>query len=152
MPHYVWKIYSCAFAWYIRRSCCVECSVSNPQTWTEQADDLIKRSMKSRSSSKDYRDNICQLLADCSTSLFRQWNIVNAAFTDRIRDYIDAKHKLEINLSKVGDENWYYFTNDAHQDVLVVLLLCDAHQDVLVVLLLCDCQWHIEATCGGFLF
>lgn len=41
-------------------------------------------------------------MSDCSASLFRQWNVVNAAFSDRIRDYMDAKHKLEVHLSKVS--------------------------------------------------
>jgi Tektin family len=66
----------------------------------EHADNLIKKSMKFRSSSKEQRERICQLLADSASSLARQWNIVNAAFTDRIRDYMDAKHKLEMHLAK----------------------------------------------------
>jgi len=78
------------------------CRISSPETWTEQSDNLIKKSMDCRSSSKEYRDQLCQLLADSASSLARQWNIVNVAFTDRIRDYLDAKHKLEIHLSKAN--------------------------------------------------
>ena len=74
---------------------------SNPETWTDQADDLMKKSMKSRSLSKEFREHICQLLADCAASLYRQWNTVNIKFSDRIQEYLEAKNKLEIHLSKV---------------------------------------------------
>jgi hypothetical protein len=58
--------------------------------------------MRERSAAKDFKSNICQLLIDCANSLFKQWNNVNAAFTDRIRDYMDAKHTLEVQLARVS--------------------------------------------------
>jgi len=37
--------------------------------------------------------------------MVHQWNIVNAAFSDRIREYIKARTDLETHLAKVRTRN-----------------------------------------------
>ena len=41
------------------------------------------------------------MLCKTATEMTNQWNIVNAAFSDRIREYIKARTDLETHLAKV---------------------------------------------------
>jgi len=41
------------------------------------------------------------MLCKAATEMTNQWNIVNAAFSDRIREYIKARTDLETHLAKV---------------------------------------------------
>ena len=47
------------------------------------------------------RNKIEGLLNKCAAAMVNQWNTVNNAFTNRIKEYMDAKHKLQTHLSKV---------------------------------------------------
>jgi len=75
--------------------------VSNQESWTEQSSDIISRSQNERAKAKQYRDLIDQMLCHTATEMTNQWNIVNAAFADRIREYIKAQTDLETHLKKV---------------------------------------------------
>jgi len=84
---------------------CIAFSVSNQETWTQYSSDIITRSQKERAKAKEFRDLIDQLLCKTATEMINQWNIVNAAFSDRIREYIKARTDLETHLSKVWSTN-----------------------------------------------
>ena len=75
--------------------------MSVPDTWAKFSNDNIKRSQSERAASKDTRNNIELLLNKISTAMMNQWNAVNSAFTDRIREYMDAKNKLQTHLARV---------------------------------------------------
>ena len=77
---------------------------SVPESWAKFSNDNIQRSQSERSASKDNRNRIEQLLNKCATAMINQWNAVNNAFTDRIREYMDAKNRLQTHLSKVLQE------------------------------------------------
>ena len=51
-----------------------------------------------------------QLLNKCATAMVSQWNSVNNAFTDRIREYMDAKNKLQTHLSRVSNHQSAFVT------------------------------------------
>ena len=76
--------------------------MSNQESWTQRSSDIITRSQKARAKAKEYRDLIDQMLCMTATEMTNQWNIVNAAFGDRIREYIKARTDLETHLAKVS--------------------------------------------------
>nr|WLD15746.1 tektin 3/5A [Platynereis dumerilii] len=82
----------------------VDNSVSVPDTWAKFSNDNIQKSQSERAASRDNRNRIESLLNRCAEAMVNQWNAVNNAFTDRIRDYMDAKHKLQTHLSQVLQE------------------------------------------------
>jgi len=82
----------------------VDNTMSVPDSWAKFSNDNIQRSQAERAASKDNRNRIEQLLNKCATAMVNQWNAVNNAFTDRIKEYMDAKHKLQTHLSKVLQE------------------------------------------------
>lgn len=82
----------------------VDNTASVPDSWAKFSNDNIQRSQSERAGSKDTRNRIEQLLNKCATAMINQWNSVNNAFTDRIKDYMDAKHKLQTHLSRVLQE------------------------------------------------
>lgn len=82
----------------------VDNTTSVPESWAKFSNDNIQRSQSERAASKDARNKIEQLLNKCATAMINQWNAVNNAFTDRIKEYMDAKHKLQTHLSKVLQE------------------------------------------------
>jgi len=82
----------------------VDPTSSVPETWAKFSNDNIQRSQSERAASKDNRNRIEQLLNKCATAMTNQWTSVNNAFTDRIKEYMDAKHKLQTHLSRVLQE------------------------------------------------
>ncbi|CAD5118367.1 DgyrCDS7078 [Dimorphilus gyrociliatus] len=82
----------------------VDNTVSVPETWAKFSHDNVARSQAERKASKDVRDQIEALLNECSSAMMNQWNVVNSAFSDRIKEYIDAKNKLQNALSKTLQE------------------------------------------------
>jgi len=82
----------------------VDNTSSVPETWAKFSNDNIQRSQSERAASRDNRNKIESLLNKCATAMMNQWNTVNNAFTDRIREYTDAKHKLQTHLSQVLQE------------------------------------------------
>jgi tektin-3 len=79
-------------------------TVSNPESWTQHNTDVIEKSQRDRGASKDCRSLIEQMLANTAAAMVNQWTIVNAAFADRIREYIKARTDLEVHLAKVLQE------------------------------------------------
>jgi len=79
-------------------------TVSVPESWARFSNDNIQRSQSERAASKDMRNKIECLLNKCATAMVNQWNSVNNAFTDRIKEYMEAKHRLQTHLSKVLQE------------------------------------------------
>lgn len=77
---------------------------SVPESWAKFSNDNVQRSQSERAASKDNRNRIEQLLNKCATAMVNQWNGVNNAFTDRIKEYTDAKNKLQTHLSRVLQE------------------------------------------------
>ena len=77
------------------------CSVSVPDTWAKFSDNNIRRSQSERLASRDIRNNIEQLCNNVSSALMNEWNSVNQAFADRIKEYNEARNQLQTHLSKV---------------------------------------------------
>ena len=50
---------------------------------------------------KEVRNRIKQQLERSGQSITIQWNAVNVAFSNRVREYLDAKDKLQNHLLKV---------------------------------------------------
>lgn len=82
----------------------VDNTTSVPETWAKFSNDNIQRSQSERAGSRDVRNRIEQLLNKCATAMVNQWNAVNNAFTGRIKEYMDAKNKLQTHLSQVLQE------------------------------------------------
>lgn len=78
---------------------------SVPETWAKFSNNNIQRSQSERAASTDKRNQIEQLLNKCHTVMINQWNNVKNALTDRIREYVDAKNKLQTNLSQVSQSD-----------------------------------------------
>ncbi len=72
-----------------------------PESWAKFSNDNIQRSQSERAGSRDVRNRIEQLLNKCATAMVNQWNAVNNTFTDRLKEYMDAKHNLQTHLSQV---------------------------------------------------
>ncbi len=81
---------------------CSSNSNSVPQTWAKFSNDNIQRSQSERTASRDIRSKIEALLNKCATAMIHQWNTVNHAYTDRIKEYMEAKQRLHQHLSKVN--------------------------------------------------
>lgn len=82
----------------------VDNTTSVPETWAKFSHDNVARSQAERKASKDVRDQIEALLNECASAMMNQWNAVNSAFSDRIKEYVDAKNKLQNALSKTLQE------------------------------------------------
>lgn len=82
----------------------VDNTFSVPESWAKFSNDNVQRSQSERAASRDNRNRIEQLLNKCATAMVNQWNSVNNSFTDRIREYMDAKNKLQTHLSRVLQE------------------------------------------------
>ena len=76
-------------------------SNSVPETWAKFSNDNIQRSQSERKASKDMRNRIEQLLIHAANLMLHYWNTVNNAFTDKIKEQVEAKHKIQTHLSKV---------------------------------------------------
>lgn len=79
----------------------VDPTTSVPESWARFSNNNIQRSQSERAASKDTRIKIEALLNKCATAMINQWNNVNSAFTDRIKEYMDAKHKLQTDRKSV---------------------------------------------------
>lgn len=82
----------------------VDNTSSVPETWSKFSNNNIQRSQAERAASKDNRNKIEQLLNKCAQAMVNQWNSVNQALSDRCREYMDAKNRLQTHLAKVLQE------------------------------------------------
>lgn len=76
--------------------------ISVPESWAKFTDDNILRSQSERAASAKLRDNIENLLVVTANEMWRQFNAVNVAFTNRIAETADAKSKIQTHLAKVA--------------------------------------------------
>ncbi|CDQ71447.1 unnamed protein product [Oncorhynchus mykiss] len=86
-------------------------SLSLPDSWSKFTDDNILHSQSERAASHKLRDVIEILLNVTSNEMWKHFNTVNVAFTNRMSETADAKNSLQTHLAKVTD---HYLTND-HQ-------------------------------------
>lgn len=80
---------------------CCHGSISVPETWLKFTNDNIERSRSERKASSDLRALAKETLDNCAAALLHQWHATNDALTERVRQYTEAKHKLQNHLSKV---------------------------------------------------
>ena len=76
------------------------CSVSVPESWAAFSNANVQRSQAERAVSRQLRDELDALLARSHDEIWRHWNAVNVAFTQRIAEQQDAKFKTETHLQK----------------------------------------------------
>ncbi|ESN98160.1 hypothetical protein HELRODRAFT_187311 [Helobdella robusta] len=82
----------------------VDNSTSIPVTWAQFSADNIRRSRAERLRSRDIRKSIEGLCNGVMDEVNDQWNRVNDALEDRLKEYADAKNKLQYNLTKTLQE------------------------------------------------
>lgn len=76
-------------------------SNSVPETWARFSNNNIQRSQAERHASHDMRNRIEQLLNKAANLTLYYWNKVNNAFTEKIREQVEARNHLQTHLSKV---------------------------------------------------
>ncbi|KFW61402.1 Tektin-3 [Pygoscelis adeliae] len=82
----------------------VDATISVPESWAKFTDDNILCSQSERAASAKLRDNIENLLVVTANEMWRQFNGVNVAFTNRIAETADAKSKIQTHLAKTLQE------------------------------------------------
>ncbi|KAM6111324.1 tektin-3 [Pterocles gutturalis] len=82
----------------------VDATISVPESWAKFTDDNILLSQSERAASAKLRDNIENLLVVTANEMWRQFNSVNVAFTNRIAETADAKNKIQTHLAKTLQE------------------------------------------------
>ena len=80
---------------------CFMYRVSDPKSWERNTNEKILRSQDMRKQSETVRNSLQLLLQRSSEGLLNQWRIVNAAFSDRIKEYMEAKDRLQAHIAKV---------------------------------------------------
>ncbi|XP_064627479.1 tektin-3-like isoform X1 [Lineus longissimus] len=78
----------------------VDNTVSVPESWAKFSNDNIQRSQSERNASKQLRNDMDNVLNNCSNDMWRQWNNVNVSFSERTGETTDARNKLQTHLSK----------------------------------------------------
>ncbi|XP_005503280.3 tektin-3 [Columba livia] len=81
-----------------------DATISVPESWAKFTDDNILRSQSERAASAKLRDDIENLLVVTANEMWRQFNTVNVAFTNRIAETADAKNKIRTHLAKTLKE------------------------------------------------
>ncbi|NXI58003.1 TEKT3 protein, partial [Chloroceryle aenea] len=82
----------------------VDATISVPESWAKFTDNNILRSQSERAASAKLRDSIENLLVLTANEMWRQFNRVNVAFTNRIAETADAKSKIQTHLAKTLQE------------------------------------------------
>lgn len=82
----------------------VDNTTSVPLSWAEFSNYNIQRSQSERTASANVRANIAQLVQQVADAIADHWNNVNEAFADRLKEYIDARNRLQNHLAKVLQE------------------------------------------------
>ncbi|KAM6317305.1 tektin-3-like [Podargus strigoides] len=89
----------------------VDATISVPESWAKFTDDNILLSQSEQAASAKLRDNIESLLVVSANEMWRQFNAVNVAFTNRIAEMTDAKSKIQIHLAKTLQEIFHVEMN-----------------------------------------
>lgn len=82
----------------------ISSSFVSPEDWVDFSNINIEKADKQRNNSLALRALIDCILSQTASDLRRQCQVVNAAFTNRVKEVKDAKHKLETLLAMVRDE------------------------------------------------
>ena len=70
----------------------------------EHSSNNVKRARAERGASLFLRKKAFELAKDCAQSVNEQWNAVNSALNDRLKEYQEAKNRLQLNLLQVFNE------------------------------------------------
>uniref|UniRef100_A0A4W5R5X9 Tektin n=1 Tax=Hucho hucho TaxID=62062 RepID=A0A4W5R5X9_9TELE len=79
-------------------------ALSLPDSWSKFTDDNILHSQSERAVSHKLRDVIEILLNATSNEMWKHFNTVNVAFTNRMSETADAKNSLQTHLAKTLQE------------------------------------------------
>ncbi|XP_076458370.1 tektin-3-like [Babylonia areolata] len=82
----------------------IDNTVSVPETWAKFSNDNVERSQSERAASKQMRNEIETVLNACSNEIWHEWNAVNTALNQRIKETTDARNKLQTHLARVLQE------------------------------------------------
>jgi len=82
----------------------IDATITIPETWAKFSDNNLIKSQSERAHSSKLRDDIEKLLTSVSNEMWSQFNAVNIAFTTRIAEISESKHKLQIHLTKTLQE------------------------------------------------
>ncbi|KFO96268.1 Tektin-3, partial [Calypte anna] len=82
----------------------IDATISVPESWAKFTDSNILLSQGERASSAKLRDSMENLLEVAAQEMWRQFNEVNVAFTNRIAETADAKNKIQSHLAKTLQE------------------------------------------------
>jgi len=82
----------------------IDATITIPETWAKFSDNNLIKSQSERAHSSKLRDDIEKLLTSLSNEMWAQFNAVNIAFTARIAEISESKHKLQIHLTKTLQE------------------------------------------------
>ncbi|XP_032056949.1 tektin-1 [Aythya fuligula] len=82
----------------------IEGNFISPEDWTDFSNINVEKADKQRNNSLSLRAMIDSILSQTANDMHKQYEMVNVAFRNRVKEVRDAKHKLEILLASVMDE------------------------------------------------
>uniref|UniRef100_A0A8C3GQC1 Tektin n=1 Tax=Cairina moschata TaxID=8855 RepID=A0A8C3GQC1_CAIMO len=82
----------------------IEGNFISPEDWTDFSNMNVEKADKQRNNSLSLRTLIDSILSQTANDMHKQYEMVNVAFRNRVKEVRDAKHKLEILLASVMDE------------------------------------------------
>uniref|UniRef100_A0A0B7AIW8 Tektin n=1 Tax=Arion vulgaris TaxID=1028688 RepID=A0A0B7AIW8_9EUPU len=82
----------------------IDNTITIPESWTRYTQENIARSQKERAASERIRGEIDSTLRQCANEMWNNFNAVNNAFNNRVREITDARNKMQAHLQKVLQE------------------------------------------------
>ncbi|XP_035198689.1 tektin-1 isoform X2 [Oxyura jamaicensis] len=82
----------------------IEGNFIGPEDWIDFSNINVEKADKQRNNSLSLRALIDSILSQTANDMHKQYEMVNVAFRNRVKEVRDAKHKLEILLALVMDE------------------------------------------------
>ncbi|XP_035416964.1 tektin-1 [Cygnus atratus] len=82
----------------------IEGNFISPEDWIDFSNINVEKADKQRNNSLSLRALIDSILSQTVNDMHKQYEMVNVAFRNRVKEVRDAKHKLEILLALVMDE------------------------------------------------
>ncbi|XP_071882174.1 tektin-1 isoform X1 [Anas platyrhynchos] len=77
----------------------IEGNFISPEDWTDFSNINVEKADKQRNNSLSLRAMIDSILSQTANDMHKQYEMVNVAFRNRVKEVRDAKHKLEILLA-----------------------------------------------------
>ncbi|KAM9177173.1 tektin-1 isoform 2-T2 [Mergus octosetaceus] len=77
----------------------IEGNFISPEDWTDFSNINVEKADKQRNNSLSLRALIDSILSQTVNDMHKQYEVVNVAFRNRVKEVRDAKHKLEILLA-----------------------------------------------------